>query len=88
MENDMALVLGLGIGDVVDVAAHWISVLSVNSGSSATLISNGGRKISITADQMTEIAPEVWVGLGPDVATSRLRVVIDAPRHLPIRRRF
>ena len=84
----MALVLGLGIGDVVDIAANWISVLSVNSGSCATLISNGGRKISIYADHMTEIAPEVWVGRGPVVASSRLRVLIDAPRQLAIRRRF
>lgn len=84
----MALVLGLGIGDVVDIAAHWISLLSVDSESDATLISNGGRKIAINANQMTEIAADIWVGLGPDVATSRLRVLIDAPRHVAIRRRF
>ena len=36
---------------------------------------------------MTEMAPDVWVGLGPDATTSRLRLVFDAPRHIAITRR-
>ena len=83
----MALVLGLSIGDVVDIAAHWVAVLSVDGRDSATLIGNGGRKIMISADQMTELTPEVWVGLGPDAATSKLRLLVDAPRHMSITRR-
>jgi hypothetical protein len=83
----MALVLGLGIGDVVDIAAQWVALLSVDGLHRATLISNNGCKIAISADEMTRIAPEVWVGLGPDVATSRLRLLVDAPRHIAIARR-
>jgi hypothetical protein len=62
-------------------------VLSVDSRRSATLMGNDGRKIGVSTDRMTEIAPNVWVGLGPDVATSRLRLVFDAPRHFAITRR-
>ena len=83
----MALVLGLSIGDVVDIAAQWVAVLSVDGRDSATLIDNSGRKIAVSADQMSEMSPEVWVGLGPDTATSKLRLLIDAPRHMSITRR-
>jgi hypothetical protein len=83
----MALVLGLAVGDVVDIATHWVAVLSIDSQDSATLIKNDGCKIAISADQMIEMSPEVWVGLGPDEATSRLRLLVDAPRHMTITRR-
>ena len=83
----MALVLGVAIGDVVDIATQWVAVLSVDSSENATLISNGGRKIAVSTGQMTEMSPEIWVGLGPDSATSRLRLLIAAPRHIPISRR-
>lgn len=83
----MALVLGLSIGDVVDIATHWVAILSVDRRGGATLIGSGGRKITISADQMTEMMPEVWVGLGPDATTSKLRLLVDAPRHMSITRR-
>ena len=44
----MALTLGVKIGDVVDIAEHWVAVLSVDSRRSATLISDDGRKIAIS----------------------------------------
>ena len=34
----MALTLGAKIGDVVDVAAHWIALLSIDGRHNATLI--------------------------------------------------
>ena len=83
----MALVLGLEIGDVVDIAAHWVALVSVNGRNRATLISDTGRKISISADRMTEITPEVWIGLGHHVAKSKLRLLVNAPRHIFITRR-
>ena len=83
----MALILGVKIGDVVDVAEHWIAVLSIDTRNSATLISNEGRKIEVSARGMTEMVPEVWIGLGPDATGSRLRLVFDAPRRIPITRR-
>jgi hypothetical protein len=87
MEDIMALILGVKIGDVVDVAEHWVAVLSIDTRDSATLISNEGRKIEVSAREMTEMVPEVWIGLGPDAATYRLRLVFDAPRHISITRR-
>jgi len=36
---------------------------------------------------MTEMVPEIWIDLGPDAARSRLRLVFEAPRHIPITRR-
>ena len=83
----MALTLGAKIGDVVDVADHWVAVLSIDGRDSATLISSGGQKITVSSDAMTQVSPGVWIGLGPDPATTRLRLVFDAPRHIPITRR-
>jgi hypothetical protein len=87
MEDIMALILGVKIGDVVDVAEHWIAVLSIDTRDSATLISNEGRKIEVSARGMTEMVPEVWIGLGPDATRARLRLVFEAPRNIPITRR-
>jgi hypothetical protein len=83
----MALVLGVKIGDVVDIAANWVAVLSVDSRSSATLIGNDGERITISAAYETEMAPGVWVSLGADPGRSRLRLKFEAPRHIPISRR-
>jgi hypothetical protein len=87
MEDIMALTLGAKIGDVVDIAEHWVAVLSIDTRDSATLISNEGRKIEISAREMTELVPEVWIGLGPDGTRSGLRLVFEAPRNIPITRR-
>jgi hypothetical protein len=81
------LILGVKVSDVVDVAAHWIAVLSIDTRDSATLISNEGRKIEVSARGMTEMVPEVWIGLGPDATKSRLRLLFEAPRNIPITRR-
>ena len=84
----MALVLGLEVGDVVDIAERWLAVLTVDSIRSATLITEGGKKLAINAYRMTEMVPGVWVGVGIKRATSRLQLLIDAPRHMPIKRRI
>ena len=83
----MALVLGVKVGDVVDVAANWVAVLSVDSRSSATLIDSDGERTTIFAAYETEMAPEVWVSLGADPGRSRLRLKFEAPRHISISRR-
>jgi hypothetical protein len=83
----MALILGVRIGDVVDIATSWVAVLSVDSRRSATLIANDGRKISVSTNDMVQLSPDVWVGLGPDLASSRLRLVFKAPRQITIARR-
>ena len=83
----MALILGVKIGDVVDVAEYWLAVLSIDSWESATLIDNSGNKMRLTTDDMVEMAPDVWIGLAPRTPKSRLRLVFDAPRYISITRR-
>jgi len=84
----MALILGVKIGDVVDVAEHWIKVLSVDGRYSATLVRDDGREIAISARRLTRMMPDVWVGMGPEPARSRFRLMFEAPRHVSITRRL
>jgi hypothetical protein len=84
----MALVLGLEVGDVVDIAEKWLAVLTVDSCRRATLITEGGKKLAINAHRMTEMVPGVWVGVGLKRATSRLRLLVEAPKHMSIKRRL
>jgi hypothetical protein len=84
----MALVLGMAIGDIVDIATHSVSLQSVEDRHSATLIDDGGREITISDEEMTEFVPDVWLGLGPDNARHRLRLLVDAPRHILVNRRY
>jgi hypothetical protein len=83
----MALVLSLAVGDVVDIADHWIAVLSVDSRKTATLITKEGEKIPVSADHETEIAPTVWVQLGPRTERRRVKLLVAAPRSVSITRR-
>ena len=83
----MALVLGLAVGDVVDIADHWIAVISVDSRKTATLITKDGAKVPISSDHETEIAPTVWVQLGPRTERRRVKLLFAAPRSVSITRR-
>ena len=83
----MALTLGAKVGDVFDVATRWIAVRSVASRSRAIVIRDDGQKFTVSSHHMTEIAPDVWIGLGPYSPRYKLRLVFDAPRHIPILRR-
>jgi hypothetical protein len=83
----MALVLGVKVGDVVDVADSWIKVQSVNGPSRVMLTCSDGRKLALRASHMTQLLPDVWVGLGRDLAYSHLRLMFDAPGHVSIVRR-
>lgn len=83
----MALALGVKIGDVVDIADRWVAVLFVTGPDSATLICDDGEKLAVSARELTEMMPNVWIGLGPGPAGSKLRLLFDAPREVPITRR-
>ena len=83
----MALVLGLDIGDVVDIADYWIAVLSIDSRKTATLIAKGGEKIAVSSKHETELAPDVWVQLGPWISMKHVKLLFDAPRSISITRR-
>ena len=83
----MALVLSLAVGDVVDIADYRIAVLSVDSRKTATLITKDGEKIPVSSKYETEIAPTVWVQLGPWSGKRQLKLLFTAPRSVSIRRR-
>jgi hypothetical protein len=84
----MALVLSLAVGDVVDIADYWIAVISVDSRKTATLITKGGEKIPISSVYETEIAPTIWVQLGPRSGTRLLKLLFSAPKSVSITRRL
>jgi hypothetical protein len=84
----LALVLSLAVGDVVDIADHWIAVHSVDSRKTATLITKDGEKIPISSKYETEITPTVWVQLGPLASKRHLKLLFEAPRSISITRRL
>ena len=83
----MALVLSLAVGDVVDIADYWIAVISVDSRMAATLVTKAGKKIPVSSKYETEIAPTVWVQLGPWTGKRHLKLLFTAPRSVSITRR-
>jgi hypothetical protein len=83
----MALVLSLAVGDVVDIADYWITVLSVDSRKTATLFKKNGEKIHVSSKYETEISPTVWVQLGPLASKHKLKLLFAAPRSVSISRR-
>jgi hypothetical protein len=83
----MALVLGLAVGDVVDIADYWIAVISIDSRKTATLITKDGEKVAVSSDHETEIAPTVWIQLGPLASKRHLKLLFAAPRSVSITRR-
>ncbi len=84
----MALVVTVAAGDVVDIGNRWIALLSVQNGVSATLLSDAGNKIPVSAEIETEVIPSVWLRLGSRAAyRSCCQLVIDAPKAARISRR-
>ena len=88
MDVIMGLVFGDNVGEVSDSCYHGLTILSIDGRDTATLIANTGWKTAIYSSRMTEIIPDVWVSLEPNASRSRLRLLLDAPRQLPITRRI
>jgi hypothetical protein len=88
LEALMALVLDLGVGDVVDIADYWIALISVDSRQTATLITKDGEKVPVSSEHETEITPTVWVQLGPLASKRHLKLLFAAPRSISITRRL
>jgi hypothetical protein len=80
------LVIGVRLGQVVDIGPHWIATWSLNSKSDATIMTSAGRQVGITSRRLVEVFPSIFVGLGPR-PTEKLRLLINAPRPVPIGRR-
>jgi hypothetical protein len=83
----MALVLGLSVGDVVDIADYWVAIISIDSAKTATLITKDGEKIPVSSDWEIEVAPTVWVQLGPYASKRHMKLLFEAPRYISITRR-
>lgn len=83
----MALVLGVKVGEVIDIADHWLTILSIDSRNAATVIADTGWKPSIHSSRMTEVLSEIWISLKPDSGRHQMRLLVDAPRRFPISRR-
>jgi len=82
----MALVLGAQVGDAFLVGRRKITVASIDSPAQVTLKRDDGKTFAVGSEEMTEVFRDVFIGIGPDFATWRLRLLFDAPRSLLIRR--
>lgn len=83
----MALVLGARVGEVFDIGETWIAIISSNGRDSATLIDHTGDTFTISSEWETQVAPNVWLQLGPVTPRSTLRLVFEAPKKVSITRR-
>ena len=82
----MALVLGAQVDDAFLVGHRRIRVHSIDGPTQVTVERDDGRKFPIGSEGLTEVLPDVFVGIGPDPATWRLRLLFEAPQTVPIRR--
>ena len=82
----MALVLGAQVGDAFLVGRRRIYVDSIDGPAQVTLKRDDGQRIVVGAEAMTEVYPDVFIGIGPDFATWRLRLLFEAPRTVLITR--
>ena len=53
----------------------------------ATLVAKDGEKIAVSSKYETELAPDVWVQLGPWISMKHVKLLVDAPRSVSITRR-
>jgi len=74
----MALVLGAQVGDAFLVGRRRILVTTVHSPTAITIRRDDGRTFSIGSDGLIEILPDGFIGVGPDPATRRLRLLFAA----------
>jgi len=82
----MALVLGAQIGDAFLVGRRRIRVQSIDGPAQVTVECDDGRKFLLGSEGLTEVLPDVFIGIGPDAATWRLRLLFEASPSVLIRR--
>jgi hypothetical protein len=83
----MSLVLGVQVGDVIDVGRNWIELIGKTGPHAVEIQTGDGRQIVITAARKRLIFPNVRLRLGPDPTDDRIRLVFAAPRSIHIGRR-
>jgi hypothetical protein len=82
----MSLALGARLGDVFQIDNHTVKLISVLKATQATLELNDGRRVDVYANRLTEVLPNVLIGVGLDKTNHHLRLIFDAPRSIAITR--
>ena len=82
----MALVLGAEVGAGFFVGRRRIVVETISGPTTVTLKRDDGQKFAVSAEKMTEVFPTVFIGIGPDSAKWRLRLLFEAPQTVLITR--
>jgi len=82
----MALVLGAEVGDAFLVGLRRVIVETVKGPTVVTIRRDDGQEFVVSSANMTEIFPDVFIGIGPDDATWRIRLLFEAPQTVLIRR--
>ena len=73
----MALVLGAQVGDAFLVGQRRIVVETISGPTTVTLKRDDGQEFVANSATMTEVFPEVLIGIGPDSARWRLRLLFE-----------
>lgn len=84
----MALVLGVRLGDCIDIGPNWIRAWSVYNRSTLIVLTSDGRMEKISSRRIRQIFDGVEIGLGPHPTSQRLKLIICADPSTPITRRL
>lgn len=83
----MALVIGVGLGDVIDIGSDWVCVAAVQNKTTMVIVTNDGARLLISPYCELEILPKVWIQLARNRTCLPMRLVIEAPKSVQITRR-
>ena len=84
----MAWTVGIQVGTVIDVGNHAVEVTDIQF-STVVLLVDGRKTLVITADERTEVVPDVFVfvGEGESALPGRRRLAFEAPKNIKLTRR-
>jgi hypothetical protein len=80
----MALVLGLRIGDTVNVGKRWIRLTAVEGLHDVRIQTSDNATIRLSDKYETEVFPRIWMGLGPLPTNEGVKLTIEAPANVKI----
>ena len=85
-DRDMALVLGLRVGDTVNVGGRWIRLMAVEGRHVVRIRSSDKVTIRLNDKYETEVFPRIWMGLEPLPTSDGIKITFDAPATVKISR--
>lgn len=83
----MALVIGVDLGDVIDIGDGWVCVAAIQNKETVVIVANDGARLLISPHCELEVLPKVWIQLAENGTRKPMRFVIEAPKTIPITRR-